>query len=165
MNLMNDRNKNWDEYIDPRIDELTNNNFFLEASYLYSAVIEHILQNAIGYQEEWFVRLLKKSKLRFVKTKPKELREKTLGQLIGIFSRYCDDKEIISQLNEFNSFRIQLVHRLLDHSIEDLNKEAQKKQRTYNQLVAKLSNYNVMILKKIIRNNNRLINKKESTQK
>lgn len=157
---MNDRNKNWDEYIDPRIDRLTKNKFFLEAFYLYSSVIEHILQKAIEFQEEWIVRLLKKSKIRFVKTKPKDLKEKTLGQLIAIFSRYCDDEEIISQLNNFNSFRIKLVHRLLDHSIEDLNKEAQRKQITYNELVSKLSRYNVMILEKEIRSNKRIIHKR-----
>lgn len=157
---MDDRDKNWEEHVDPRIDELTENKFFLEAFYLYAAVIEHTLQKTIGFQEEWLARVLKKSKLGFVKTKKKDLEEKTLGQLIGIFARYCNDEEIISKLNEFNSMRTKLVHHLLDYSIENLNKETQKKQTTYHELVSRLSNYNVMILEKIIRSNNRLISKR-----
>jgi hypothetical protein len=155
---MADRYDNWDSEIDPRIEKLTRNGFYLEAFYLYSATLEHCLQDAIRYQEEWVKHTLQKSSLRFETISPENLKEKTLGQLISLFARYCADTDLISKLHEFNSSRKKFVHRILDHSMKELDSEAKSKTKTYNELVSKVSRYNVQILNKKIKAHRRKIN-------
>ena len=123
---INDREKNWDEYIEPRIKVLQKNGFDLESFYLCSATIEHSLQCAIQLQEEWIAKVVTRSKLKFEKTDTKKLEGMTLGQLILLYSRYSNDQKLISQLNQFNSLRIKFIHKLLDTSIQILNEEAKK---------------------------------------
>jgi hypothetical protein len=100
------RFKHWDYHIDPRIEDLESKGFFLESFVLYSVTLEFCLQNSIKYQELWIKNILSKSKVAFKKTE--KIEEKTLGQLIGIFSNYCSDGGLISKLNEFNSIRKKL---------------------------------------------------------
>ena len=143
-----DRHKNWDTSIDPRIEELERRGFYLEAFYFYSATIEFQLQEAIGYQEEWLNHLAKKSSMSFIPTPVKTLQEQSLGLLIKIFSRCCDDTKLISELNEFNSFRKTITHRLLNNTVESLNAEAKSKQTKYYKLVIKLAKYNIFLINK-----------------
>ncbi len=146
-----DRDENLDKYIDSRIEGLHKNNFYLEAFYLSSAVIEHTLHLTILFQEEWIAKLLKRYKIKFELNSSEKLKEKTLGQLISIFAKYCDDDELISKLNDFNSFRKRTVHYLLDNSLEDLNLEAKNKSLLYLELVSKLNRRSIRFLKKHIK--------------
>lgn len=155
------RYDNWDAHVDKRIQDLISKGFYLETIYVYSATIEFVLQESIRYQEEYLLRLLKKSNLGFKKTDAKKLSEKSLGQLIQLFGCYCKDSLLISKLNEFNSFRKKVVHYLLDHSVSNLNEEAKKKQALYYELVSKVSRYNLAIIDKNLSAINRK-NKKSS---
>ena len=154
---MNDRFANWDKFIDPRIEQLKKGGFCLEAFYLCSAIIEFLLQASITTQEKWISVLLKESQMKFISSSEDLLKEKTLGQLINIFSKYCNDNLLISELNNFNSFRITLVHKLLDQDIIVLNDTAKLRLVTYNKLVSKLSRYSMKINEKQIRSSNRKI--------
>lgn len=151
----NDRHKNWSESIDPRIEELERRGFYLEAFYFYSATIEFQLQEAVEFQEMWMSHLAKKSKMSFVPTPVKTLQEQPLGTLIKIFARYCDDAELVSQLNEFNSFRKTITHRLLSNSVKSLNNMARTKRTKYYELVVKLSKYNLFLIRKKTSSNKR----------
>src|SRR3989344_1266062 len=135
---MDEREKNWDKYIDPRIDDLIKNGFYLEAFYICAATIEHALQSAILNSEGWIEQLTRRTSVKFKKTDEKKIRDMTLGKLIQNFSRYTDDTNLVSQLESFNRIRIRFVHKLLNSSIEELNQEAKDNQTTYYTLVAKL---------------------------
>lgn len=150
-----DRHKNWDESFDPRIEELERRGFYLEAFYFYSATIEFQLQEAIHYQEVWLNQLARKSKMTYVPTPVKTLQEQPLGVLIKYFARYCDDEELVSQLNEFNSFRKTITHRLLTNTVESLNSKAKNKRARYYELVIKLAKYNIFMIKKTIASSKR----------
>lgn len=145
----------WDKEIDPRIDFLRNNNHHLEAYYLYSNTIEFLLRMAIMSQEIWNKNLLKRSGINFKVLKESDLEDRTLGELIKFFSRYCDDPLIIGELSRFNAFRKKVLHNLLKESISNLNKEADKIYVTYNSLVSKICRYNIKINKKHINHYNR----------
>lgn len=153
----NDRHRNWDESIDPRIEELERRGFYLEAFYFYSATIEFQLQEAIEYQEVWLNHLAKKSNMKYVPTPVKTLQEQPLGALIKSFARYCDDDVLVSQLNEFNSFRKTITHRLLSNTVESLNLKAKNKRTRYYELVIKLAKYNLFMIKKRIASDKRKI--------
>lgn len=151
----NDRHRNWDESIDPRIEELERRGFYLEAFYFYSATIEFQLQEAVELQEMWLSHIAKKSKMSFVPTPVKTLQEQPLGVLIKTFARHCDDTELVSQLNEFNSFRKTITHRLLSNTVESLNKKAKTKKTRYHELVVKLAKYNLFLISKKISSDKR----------
>ncbi|PIZ01079.1 hypothetical protein COY61_00775 [bacterium (Candidatus Gribaldobacteria) CG_4_10_14_0_8_um_filter_33_9] len=148
---MSNRDKNWDDYIYPRIDDLIKKDFYLEAFYLCSATIEHTLQSAIQIQEKWIKNVINHSGLKFRNTDFEKLSNFTLGRLISYFSRYCDNVQLISELNKFNSLRIKFVHKLLDFSLKELNEEAKINFEIYWKLVAKLSRYMIWINCKQIR--------------
>jgi|GEM_PF-4855763 len=156
---MINRFENWDLYLDPRIEQLKKNSFHLEAFYLYSATIEHCLQDAVILQEELLDRLAKRSGLKYKQSGEKTIREKTLGEVIKYFSKYDDDPALVSRLNAFNSLRKKVVHKLLDNSLEQLDKEVKSKYREYSDLVRDLCKYNVRLLDKTLRMHNRDISK------
>lgn len=158
----NDRHKNWNKSIDPRIEELERRGFYLEAFYFYSATIEFQLQEAIEYQELWLNHLAKKSKMTYVPTPEKTLQEQPLGVLIKSFARYCDDGELVSQLNEFNSFRKTITHRLLSNTVESLNLKAKNKRIRYYELVVKLAKYNLFLVRKTITSNKRKVGARDT---
>jgi hypothetical protein len=153
---MVDRFKNWNEYIDPRIEELTDKGFYLEAFYLFSITVEHILKESIRYQEEWIQIVLKKSKIKFEKTKTEG---KPLGFLIGLFAKYYTDTALVSKLSSFNITRNKITHKLMDHPISQLNNEAKNKTFLYYELISEISSYNVKILGKTIGAHKRRISK------
>ncbi len=155
------KHKNWEKSIGPRIEELEDRGFDLEAFYLYSATIEFMLQSTIENQEKWIKHLVSKSKLRFEGITEKKLLEQPLGVLIKIFAQYCDDKQLISKLNEFNSFRKIITHRLLNNPIESLNDKAKQKRLTYYSLIKKLAEYNLFMIQKQIVKNKRKISARE----
>lgn len=142
---------NYRKEFDPRIKSLIRDKYYLEAFYIFSATIESLLQVIIFTQEDWINNLAKKSNLRLSKTPSKTLKEKTLGQLIVIFSKYCTDETLISQLNDFNSLRKKIVHRLLDHAVIDLNTVVEKKIANFYSLISKLTDYGIDLLDKTLR--------------
>lgn len=141
-------NFDWEDDLDKRVDKLVKNKFFLEAFYLYSAELESILQKAVEHQEDWVEVLLNKSKLKLIKNNQAKLKEKTLGELISLFARYCNNEMLISRLNDFNSFRKKIVHYLSRSPIEITNEQAKKRRISYYQLVSELHEYNIDILTK-----------------
>ena len=153
------REINWDKEIAPRIKNLVTADFYLEALYLEAATVEQILRNTIENQEEWVESLLIQSGLSFHRISQKELEERSLGELISLFSRFSKDTRLISELNDFNSLRKTIVHHLLDYSIEQLNKLAKNKQPKYNQLLAKIYRHDVELSEKFIRKYKRILRK------
>lgn len=141
----------WDLEIDPRIEQLRTNNFHLEAFYLYSNTLEFILKSSIMSQQDWISGLVVKSGLTYKKTKIKTLDDKTLGQLIHLFSEHCSDKILINELENFNSFRVQVSHKLFQNDISKLNNSAKKYYTMYNLLVSKICRYNIFLNTKRIR--------------
>lgn len=116
------------------------NDLYLEAFYFQSATLEHCLQYAIEYQEEWIEGLVTRSDLKFQGTK--SLKDKTLGQLIATFDRYCLDEDLVSRLSNFNSLRKGFVHGLLDSAVPELNELARKKYPNNCQLVRDMCLFN-----------------------
>lgn len=146
-----DKLQNWRNEINPRIEKLETNGFYLEAFFLYSAMLEFLLQETISSSEDWIAHLLSKSSFEFKKYEKKELEKLTLGQLIGIFTRYCKDKKLILKLNDFNSLRINFVHHILAEDPTQLNLRAKKHAVDYYELVLILGTYSSKIIKKLTR--------------
>jgi len=151
MTTQSDREKNWDNQLEPRIKFLREEGLYLEAFYLYAATIEHALQINISHHEDWIEHVLKRSSIQFKKYTIERLREKTLGQLIELFSRYHGDARLISELHAFNSFRKKIIHHILDHTIEQLDSEAKSRDIPYYRLVAKLYRLSYKLSTKFLR--------------
>jgi|SRR5581483_28104 len=146
----NERFNIWNKFIDPRVDKLVRNKLYLEAFYLFFAAVEFILQANIQSQEEWILMNLHKRGVKFDPTPVSILQKKPLGELIKLFSRYCEDSDLIFKLNNFNSFRITTVHKLMDQDIDKLNLKAKSSLKSYHELIAKLSRYGLKISNKKI---------------
>lgn len=157
----NDIFENWDKQIDPRIDSLRKDGYYLEAFYLFSNTIEFILRGSILLQESWILNISKRSGMSFKKTSVKELEKKTLGDLINLFSKYSSDTNLISKLNNFNSFRIRIIHKILKSNISKLNTEADAFYLKYNEIVSQICRYNMSLIgkqiKKISRQKSKLL--------
>ncbi len=153
--MNNDIFEEWDKQIDPRIDSLRKDGYYLEAFYLFSNTIEFILRRSILLQESWIFNILIKNGLSFKRISVKELENKTLGDLINSFSRYSKDTQLISKLNNFNSFRIKIIHKVLESDITKLNREADAFYLKYNEIVSKLCRFNMLLLSKEIKRINR----------
>lgn len=149
--------ENWNNFIDPRAEDLISKGFYLEAFFLYFSTIEFMLQNAIIHQQTLANKILKRSKLKIPQIK--KLENKTMGELINLFASYSLDQENISTLNNLNSMRIQFVHKILDNDLDNLNKLAKSKISEYHRLVKYLSVYNLDILNKLIKIKRRTVYK------
>lgn len=112
--------KKWDEFIEPRLELLYSNGYYIEALYLCLPLIEELIKTAIKKQEVWASRILKISNLDF-KIDLEKLDDLTLGQLIKRLDKHCKDKVLILKLNDLNLFRKRIVHKLLDHEIKQTN--------------------------------------------
>jgi hypothetical protein len=147
--------KNWDEQIDPRIESLRKDGYHLEAFYLFTNTVEFILRSSILLQESWIFNCIKRSGLSFKRNSVGDLEKKTLGDLINLFSRYSNDTQLIGKLNNFNSFRIKIIHKVLKSDIAKLNIEASASYVKYNEIVAKVCRYNMSLVGKQISRLNR----------
>jgi hypothetical protein len=112
------------------------------------------------FQQDWINNLVNKSGLKYKKVELKKLESKTLGELISMFDvHYCKDNQLVDKLNNFNSFRVKVSHKILSHNILKLNNEAEKYYTTYNDLIANLCRYNMFLIGKNLRKSKNKIKK------
>ncbi len=107
--------------LESRIFNLYEKKFYIESVILMSNIVEGLLVIMIEDQENYLANILQEKTIKFQPKKLDALIKKTLGQLIENFSIYSKDTILISNLNNFNSLRVNMAHKLLTNS--DIRKE------------------------------------------
>lgn len=115
--------KKYEKELEPRMKKLFDNKQFLELFTFMSYILEKQMQETISSYEELMKAISSKYGIGF---SIKEIYNKdklTLGQLNRYLSVYCNNKELLGEIENFNRLRVRIIHNVFLHDINDIEKE------------------------------------------
>jgi len=135
-----DKFKKYLKEIEPRIDSLKKNNYYLESFLLLFGVLENELVSLVELYDDWGKKLLASRNFNFYISnfrKRKYPRGMTLGQLKDYLGIYC--KDFNEELDYFIKLRNKCIHKMFEENISDLEKILKKDFNRFYKLLWSLS--------------------------
>lgn len=149
---MNDSDwKKYKDEIEPRIDKLYENNQHIEVIFFFSGQLEKEIIDTLFYYEKLSEKLLIKLGIKFSPIKVINKEKLTLGRLKNYLNVYCDDQELIAQIEKFNKIRIKTIHKIFDNDISLLEKEIINYLPEFYKLMENLLDLKIELLNKFAR--------------
>lgn len=143
------------EVFERRVDKLEKGQQYLEMVFLLSAILEREVKATLLRYEDLINTVLTPYKNKGIdfsikQFTSKEIEKMTLGEMITYLLPVSKNKPLFEKLQEFNTLRKRVIHKLYEiESLPSLEIEIKKYLPKFWQLMSELSELEVLLLKLI----------------
>jgi len=152
-NMTSEHWKKYLSYLEPRIDKLFENKFYLEIILYFSALLERELKDLIEIYEKLIPKRIveKNNKVQFKPEKYINKEQLTLGKLNEYLSVYCPDKNILREINQFVNLRNKIIHKIFNENenFQELELQAITWTSRFYKLMEQLTDIEMYLTQKI----------------
>lgn len=148
------KDKHWKIYelkIKERVDNLLKNKFYFESIFLFSNILEVEIKDLIHEHQRACKHILNEEKIKFY---PKILlniedNNITLGKLRKHLASFIKDKKILERIDKFNKLRIDVIHKLFDKNLEQLENRIKNFVPDFYRLMEELVDKKISIMQNL----------------